>query len=477
MTRSIADDFIERLLALLESRGLGTRTGVSLTLLQATHRAPPVRVPLAELAQGGVFELFLDRRRTSVLLDLSRFDEGLRSEAELREALAYVESQLAPLTQGASLAHEVARAPHSVGSRYRLQLDANHERLTINPRLREQTLGPTRGRGRAGLRVTKTREGGRRLRLALPDGQPARFGSARWVQLNLLEALSRAFAAHHGSDPQLRARVARARGVLERASYDPFETRDILRVSAEGTDEPIFLVLSTSRERGMVSICSDVHVMRFDDPEGRSQSVRKPVIYFWPQTELALEIQVAPRGPFVAQYPKQNAGAGRWSLIASPEGMLRDPSSGRQYAYLFWESEGHGFELDPERAHCVAAGEAATFLERVADAYALVPRERTDFVSYWLPALERNPYSLVQLLTPEAYAEHVQLQVRPQPDTIIRLFMLIQRARGPASVGAPALAQHQRAGFSVVEWGGVDLDEVRVPELELSVRAQPNRRR
>jgi hypothetical protein len=78
-------------------------------------------------------------------------------------------------------------------------------------------------------------------------------------------------------------------------------------------------------------------------------------------------------------------------------------------------------------------------------------------VSYWLPALEVNPCSVVQLFDPDEYGRRVKMRVRPEPDTIIRLFMIFERAEHAVPVGAPELPSIVRAGFSVVEWGGVNL--------------------
>lgn len=38
--------------------------------------------------------------------------------------------------------------------------------------------------------------------------------------------------------------------------------------------------------------------------------------------------------------------------------------------------------------------------------------------------------------------------------------MIFRRSDVPVEVGAPELPQRTRRGFTVVEWGGADLDEV-----------------
>jgi hypothetical protein len=258
----------------------------------------------------------------------------------------------------------------------------------------------------------------------------------------------------HGQtlDPFSRARV-------EDAGYGLGRVHDILRVTAEGHGEPVHLVPRRVGRPGLVSVCSEVTVLDFDDDSSRRvYALRKPVVYVWPLAPLDVRVEVRPRGGFIAQYPRANAGQGCWELHATPDGMLHERSSGRSFAYLFWEAEGHDLTIDPALAHCVRGREAAEFLERVAAAHQLNARERTDFVSYWLPALEANPYSLVQLLDPVSYAAHAQLRVTPEPDTLIRLFMIFTAVDGPRRVGAPALPALRREGYCVVEWGGACLD-------------------
>ena len=49
------------------------------------------------------------------------------------------------------------------------------------------------------------------------------------------------------------------------------------------------------------------------------------------------------------------------------------------------------------------------------------------------------------------------MTVTPTPDTLNRLFMVIQGVAEERTVGAPELPQKTREGFTVVEWGGGEL--------------------
>src|SRR6185295_6012503 len=100
---------------------------------------------------------------------------------------------------------------------------------------------------------------------------------------------------------------------------------------------------------------------------------------------------------------------GSWTVLASPDGELVDEATGRHHRYLFWEGTSAGWELDPKHAHCVPGAEAAAFMERVCERYALTDAECGDFVTYWLPALAKNPYSVIELVDASTYARYARL--------------------------------------------------------------------
>jgi hypothetical protein len=51
------------------------------------------------------------------------------------------------------------------------------------------------------------------------------------------------------------------------------------------------------------------------------------------------------------------------------------------------------------------------------------------------------------------------MTVEPKPDAEIRLFMLFYGAPEPVKTGNPTLTQSKRGRFTVVEWGGANMDE------------------
>jgi len=342
-----------------------------------------------------------------------------------------------PTAAQGSLAEALARVPTEVSALYVFALSEDRRELTIDP-----APMPTRRAARdirGGFSATDSEHGGKVITL---DGGPFLHGS--WARASFRDRVS--------SPDRLED--------LRRAGYDVDVTRELLVVDGEADSNPTVFAFSHDRSKlGIVGVCSDVTIIDFGVPSPpRPIAVRKPVVYLYPPAPTRVQVQLELDGELVAHYPAMQAG--RWSVLASPDGELVDEATGRHHRYLFWEATSAAWELDPKRAHCVPGTEAAAFMERVCERYALTDAECGDFVTYWLPALANNPYSVIELVDPSTYARYARLDVTPQPDAVIRPFMIFRRSDTPVDVGAPELPRAERRGFTVVEWGGANLDEV-----------------
>lgn len=179
----------------------------------------------------------------------------------------------------------------------------------------------------------------------------------------------------------------------------------------------------------------------------------KPVIYLYPEVETAVEVTLDYDGALTCTYPAyENA----WQVTAYPDGTLTD-SSGQSYNYLYWEGISPT-EYDFSRGFCVAGADTAAFLEGALEELGLSRREANEFIVYWLPLMEQNPYNLIAFQT-KGYTDHARLTVEPQPDTVIRVFMAWQGLNGPVEILPQQLDAPQREGFVVVEWGGTEVTE------------------
>lgn len=177
----------------------------------------------------------------------------------------------------------------------------------------------------------------------------------------------------------------------------------------------------------------------------------KPVLYLYPQEETEVTVHLKPDGALTCTYPAYKDG---WTVTAQPDGTLTD-AAGQTYRYLYWEGEGAAV-FDFSEGFCVAGKDTAAFLEDALQRLGLNRSEANEFIVYWLPQMERNPYNVIAFQT-EVYTDAVQLSVTPTPDTLLRVFMAWYPSELPVQLAPQELTAPERTGFVAVEWGGTQV--------------------
>lgn len=188
------------------------------------------------------------------------------------------------------------------------------------------------------------------------------------------------------------------------------------------------------------------------NPPWEPIAAEKPVIYLYPEEEMDVKVSLSYDGNIICTYPEYGDG---WSVVASPDGMLHDKKTGKEYSYLFWEGVSD-VAWNMTRGYVVKGSETAIFLEETLTKMGLSPRERNDFITYWLPRMVNNPYNLITFQN-ELYTESAVLSITPTPDSLLRVFMVYQPLEKPIEIEAPEIKSFEREGFTVVEWGGAEL--------------------
>ncbi len=177
----------------------------------------------------------------------------------------------------------------------------------------------------------------------------------------------------------------------------------------------------------------------------------KPVIYLYPQEKTDVTVLLTLNGKLTCTYPNYDNG---WQVTALPDGTLID-SKGQIYNYLYWEGETYT-QYDFSKGFCVKGEDTAAFLEEALAKLGLNRREANEFIVYWLPLMEQNPYNVISFQA-DRYTDVAQLHVTPAPDTVIRVFMAWKSVNDPISIPQQELTAPQRKGFTVVEWGGTEI--------------------
>lgn len=186
------------------------------------------------------------------------------------------------------------------------------------------------------------------------------------------------------------------------------------------------------------------------DENGNRVIFRKPVIYLYPEETTDISVKVD--CDLTVTYPNYNEG---WKVTAEPDGTLTNHADGREYSYLFWEGEGYG-EMDFSEGFVVKGEDTVSFLQDKLSEMGMTPREYNEFIVYWLPYLQDNAYNLISFQW-ENYDASAKLNITPEPDNMLRVFMAFKAIDEPIDVPEQKLPVLERDGFTVVEWGGTEV--------------------
>lgn len=183
--------------------------------------------------------------------------------------------------------------------------------------------------------------------------------------------------------------------------------------------------------------------------------LEKPVIYLYPSEKTAIHVALNYKGKLTHTYPTYPAQG--WEVVAEPNGTLWD-KNGQEYYALFWEGVPYS-PLEAKDGFVVSGAETSAFLEEKLAYLGLNRREANEFIMHWLPRMEQNPYNLIHFAGTD-YEALAPLQITPKPETIIRVMMLTKPLKAKIEYPLQDLStlKKSRKGFTVVEWGGCELE-------------------
>lgn len=182
-----------------------------------------------------------------------------------------------------------------------------------------------------------------------------------------------------------------------------------------------------------------------------NQMSAKPVIYLYPEETTQVEVKLDVDGELLSTWPSYQDG---WTVTAQPDGTLTD-EDGNEYSYLFWDAY-NSVEWDFSEGFCVAGAETGDFLRQILSDMGLTAKEYNEFIVYWLPLMEENPYNLISFQG-ELYEESAKLTISPQPDSVLRVFMAWKPLAQPEKIAPQTFRPFTREGFTAVEWGGCEV--------------------
>ena len=252
---------------------------------------------------------------------------------------------------------------------------------------------------------------------------------------------------------ELEGRDAKGRLAFQCLFWQGLPYGEFLSLSEKGDTQRITLAKSQAQldaERPKVNPTPiEPREPRFPKPP-----LRKPVIYLYPAAVTNVQVKIQNgKHTLTHTYPKYNPATG-WEVLAQPNGDLVDVHTKKEYYALFWEAENEEpFKLD--EGFSVAGAETADFLDTKLAELGLTRREANEFIMYWLPQMENNPYNTIHFAT-ESFNKRIPLDISPRPDALIRVFMVFQPTNEQVKIPAQVFETPKRTGFTVVEWGGTE---------------------
>lgn len=207
--------------------------------------------------------------------------------------------------------------------------------------------------------------------------------------------------------------------------------------------------------------------------------IKKPAIYLYPTAPTAVNIKFLEQIKLTIDVPKYDGQKG-WNVRAYPDGHIEDLQSeltrcnvfdpkqfGLEYAqsacnnnlypYIYWEGSQSARNV-PESTlgWVVKKKNIADFLSKRLEDAGFNSREKSDFLSYWVPALlEKGEKSyFIYFLQNEEVENYIPMSVKPQPDSINRFYMVASPKIPCKKTSPQKLDKMIRNGFTLLEWGG-----------------------
>lgn len=184
----------------------------------------------------------------------------------------------------------------------------------------------------------------------------------------------------------------------------------------------------------------------------------KPVIYLYPEKETNVSVKLNYSGKLLFTYPKYDDG---WEVVAHLNGRLKNKTDNKEYSYLFWDGKKQysADEVVYENGFIVSKDAVVEFLQETLPKFGLLPHEYNEFIVFWTPYLLQNDWNFVHFRTGKEYDVISTNNVNPMPETEIRVFMDFKKIDSPFDVEPQKIMKSQRKGFTLVEWGGSELQQ------------------
>jgi hypothetical protein len=196
--------------------------------------------------------------------------------------------------------------------------------------------------------------------------------------------------------------------------------------------------------------------------------VKKPVIYCYSDQNTKFDFQLISKGELTFAYPSLDS-THTWQMKLE-NNVLSDQNSQQNYPYLFWESQQKNihFELssikqkkDEIGGSIISKANIVSYLDSTLTALGFNFKEKTDFITFWAPQMQKENYYLIQFVQNGQCDKFANYKINPTPNHLNRIYMLFAgntEPEFPFEVVPQPLKPLERNGFYFVDWGGIEMD-------------------
>jgi len=202
--------------------------------------------------------------------------------------------------------------------------------------------------------------------------------------------------------------------------------------------------------KNITNLKANIDYKAVNEPDCPTDVAWKPIIYLYPESTMDVSVKLGKPNNLITTYPKYKDS---WEIIAYPDGKLINKDNSRELYGLYWEGSNHIATMKDD-GFVVKGEDTITFLEEKLSILGLTEREADEFIIFWLPQLEKNNYNYIRFETKEEIESYMPLDIKPQPDTVIRVIMNYKPLDNKINIKEQILSTPIRNGFTVVEWGG-----------------------
>jgi hypothetical protein len=178
------------------------------------------------------------------------------------------------------------------------------------------------------------------------------------------------------------------------------------------------------------------------------EMVDAPYVYLYPGEAawVSVELGLAEGTQVVVSEPEYDDG---WTVFAEPSGRIDGT-----YDYLYYESTVKWL-FQNDTGWVVPGPEIFSWFGATLPLMGLNDAEVADFLEYWQVHLPDAPCYHVYPQPDDVIDACAALDIDPAPDSIKRIWLLIEGAAGCGELVEPEIQPFERSGFTVVEWGMV----------------------